>query len=274
MLHCTQELAQAVGHFIHLPSAQSIGQFVQPREPRLERCINHGAPCIRQGQQDPAPVAGVRLVTGDTKVVNKGKGDKLFINTTGIGIFDHPHRPASHKLAAGDHILISGEIAAHGMTILSQREGLDFKLPIESDTAPLHELTAAILVEGGEAIHAMRDATRGGLASVLNEFAVSSGTCIELREEAIPIAAPVAAACEFLGLDPLHVANEGKMVVAVAPERAASVLTVLHRHPLGAGARDIGTVTGTGQPRVFLETRLGSQRVVDRLVGEQLPRIC
>ncbi|HUF10034.1 MAG TPA: hydrogenase expression/formation protein HypE [Rhodothermales bacterium] len=218
--------------------------------------------------------AGVAIVTGDTKVVNKGKGDNIFINTTGLGVIDHYFVIGSSELMPGDIIIVSGSIADHGMAILSKREGLEFETSIASDTAPLNGLVEVMLQAGGEAIHALRDPTRGGVAATLNEFASASKVEITIREEAIPVKAPVAGACEFLGLDPLYVANEGKLVASVAPEAAEDVLAAMRRHEYGRDAVIIGSVTAGRAGLVSMQTRIGGQRIVDTLVGEQLPRIC
>lgn len=217
---------------------------------------------------------GVRVVTGDTKVVNKGKGDKIFINTTGIGVLEDGVHLSSSRLEPGDRILVSGGIAEHGIAVLSRREGLAFETPVVSDTAPLQDLVRRILEAGGDAVHAMRDPTRGGLAAVLNEFALASEVEIRLHEPAIPVHPGVSGACEILGLDPLHVACEGRLVAAVAPGRAEKVLEAMRAHPRGSGAALIGEVSGTRQGLVTMETAIGGWRIVDLLVSEQLPRIC
>lgn len=218
--------------------------------------------------------AGVTIVTGDTKVVNRGKGDKIYINTTGIGVIEHEYALSSHNVQPGDLLLLSGGIAEHGIAILSKREGLAFDSPIESDTAPLNGLIATLLDAGGSAVHALRDPTRGGVAAALNEFAGASQVGIRLREDRIPVQPPVAGACEFLGLDPLYVANEGKLIAAVAPEHAEAVLEALRAHPLGRQAAVIGDVTAENPGMVSMQTPIGGWRIVDMLVGEQLPRIC
>jgi len=218
--------------------------------------------------------AGVLIVTGDTKVVNKGKGDKVFINTAGIGIIEHDYEIGSDKLRPGDMLLVSGAIADHGMAILSKREGLRFDLPIESDTAALHDLVRVILDAGGAGVHAMRDPTRGGLAATLNEFAINAGVGIRIKQNLIPVKSSVAGACEILGFDPLYVANEGKLVAAVAKEKAEAVLQAMRAHELGREAAIIGDVVEQNPGRVTMQTGIGAWRIVDMLVGEQLPRIC
>jgi hydrogenase expression/formation protein HypE len=229
---------------------------------------------IVESMRAAAAHAGVIIITGDTKVVNKGKGDKVFINTTGIGVVEHDFVLSSRNLRPGDILLLSGSIGDHGMAILSRREGLSFDSPIESDTAPLNGLVQEILKAGGESVHAMRDPTRGGLAATLNEFAASSQIGIRIREDRIPVKSAVAGACEILGLDPLYVANEGKLVAAVAREKAEVVLKAMRAHPLGREAVIIGDVVADCPGLVSMQTRIGAWRVVDMLVGEQLPRIC
>jgi hydrogenase expression/formation protein HypE len=230
---------------------------------------------IVQSMQKAAAQAKVQIVTGDTKVVNRGKGDKIFINTSGIGVIEHDHTIRANNVGPHDVILVSGDIASHGMTILSQREGLAFESPIQSDTAALNGLVDEMVKSAGAGIHAMRDATRGGIAAVLNEFAVASGVQIQLKEEAIPVERAVAGACELLGIDPLYVANEGRLVAAVAPDYADSVLEAMKAHPHGAGAVFVGEVMGKNKAGlVTLRTRLGTERIVDMPLGEQLPRIC
>ncbi len=216
--------------------------------------------------------AGVEIVTGDTKVVEKGSGDQLFINTTGIGLVPQGLELSANRARPGDKVLLSGSIGEHGITILAQREGLEFECPVESDSAPLHELVADMLQTGG-AIRCMRDPTRGGVSSTLNEIAEQSRVSIRLEESAIPIRDEVCGACEMLGLDPLYVANEGKLIAIVAPEAADRVLQAMRAHPLGRNAQVIGTVT-EGPPLVTIRTALGTSRMVDMLAGDQLPRIC
>ncbi|RMD99885.1 MAG: hydrogenase expression/formation protein HypE [Calditrichaeota bacterium] len=229
---------------------------------------------IVEAMREAAKEAGVMIVTGDTKVVNKGKGDKVFINTAGIGIIEHDYTLGARHLQPGDIILLSGSIADHGVAILSRREGLAFETPIESDTAALNGLVEKILAVAGENLHAMRDPTRGGLAATLNEFATASQVGIRIREDRIPVNPPVAGACEMLGLDPLYVANEGKLVAVVAQDKAQEALTAMRSHPLGQQAAIIGDVTAEKPGSVLLKTRIGGWRIVDMMVGEQLPRIC
>jgi hydrogenase expression/formation protein HypE len=220
-----------------------------------------------------AALAGVVVVTGDTKVVEKGSGDGLFVNTSGIGLVSPDVRLSADQARPGDRVLLSGTIGDHGITILSQREGLEFESAIASDTAALHTLVAEMLRASPE-IRCLRDPTRGGVSSSLNEIAARSRVGIELEEQAIPIREEVQGACEMLGLDPLYVANEGKLLATVAPAAAEKVLEAMHRHPLGRDARIIGTVTDSHSAMVTLRTRLGTSRIVDLLSGDQLPRIC
>ena len=217
---------------------------------------------------------GVRLVAGDTKVVERGHADGLYVNTTGIGVLDEKLRPRPDAVRPGDALLISGPIARHGMAIMSAREGLEFESQIESDSACLVPLVELLRERVGGAVHALRDPTRGGVASALNELAAASGVGVLLEEAAINVPAPVAAACEMLGLDPLYVANEGVLLAFVAPEAAEDALTALRSHPLGAQATLAGRAVAENQGLVVYRTRIGSRRVVDMLPGDQLPRIC
>lgn len=218
--------------------------------------------------------AGVKIVTGDTKVVHKGNADKIYINTSGIGVNERGLRISSSQIREGDRVLVSGTLGDHGIAIISVREGLSFETPVISDTAPLNGLIETILDAGGAGVHAMRDPTRGGLASTLNEFAESAGIGVELNEADIPINETVAGACELLGFDPLYVANEGKLVAVVSPESAAGVLEAMRGHELGTHAADIGCVSSQARGQVIMKTELGSFRMVDMPAGEQLPRIC
>jgi hydrogenase expression/formation protein HypE len=217
--------------------------------------------------------AGVPVVTGDTKVVEAGKGDGVFITTTGVGVLAEGIECSGRNARPGDAVLLSGTLGDHGMAIMSVRENLSFDAPIVSDTAALHGLVA-LLLERVPGVRALRDATRGGLASTLNEIAGQSGVGIELDEQAIPVRPEVAAACEFLGLDPLHVANEGKLVAVCPAADAGAALAALRAHPLGVAAARIGTVVADERRFVQMRTRLGGRRIVDWLTGEQLPRIC
>ncbi|NLZ43136.1 MAG: hydrogenase expression/formation protein HypE [Comamonadaceae bacterium] len=223
--------------------------------------------------------AGVPVVTGDTKVVEQGKGDGVFIATTGVGVVSAALIRAGGvggaRARPGDRLLLSGTIGDHGVAVLSRRESLEFETTIESDSAALHGLVATMLAAAPPgAVHVLRDPTRGGLATTLNEIARQSGVGMRLVEAAIPVKPQVDAACELLGLDPLYVANEGKLVAAVAPEAADAVLAAMRAHALGADAACIGEVVADAHRFVQMATRFGGQRVVDWLSGEQLPRIC
>ena len=229
---------------------------------------------IVQSMQGAAQKAGVNIITGDTKVVDRGKGDGVFINTTGIGIIPAGIHVSPLRARPGDVVLVSGNIADHGIAIMSVREGLEFETAIESDSASLNELVEGVLETGGEHVHVLRDPTRGGVASALNEIAQKAGVGILLAETEIPIQDQVRGACEILGFDPLYVANEGKCIAIVAAEVAEAVLAAMRAHPLGANAAIIGEVVEEHPRRVFMRSRIGGLRVVDMLSGEQLPRIC
>jgi hydrogenase expression/formation protein HypE len=220
-----------------------------------------------------AETAGVQVVTGDTKVVNKGHGDGMYINTTGIGLIPPGVAIAPGNARLGDAVIVSGTIGDHGMAIMSVREGLEFETQITSDTAPLHELVETMLAASRE-IHCLRDATRGGLAAALNELAKSSQVGIVFKEDLVPLQAGVKAACEMLGMDPFYVANEGKLVAIVNGEIAGDVLAAMHSHPLGKQAAIIGQVVSEHPGMVISKTSIGGSRVVDLPAGELLPRIC
>ncbi len=217
--------------------------------------------------------AGVPIVTGDTKVVEQGKGDGVFITTTGVGVLREGITLSGDLARPGDSILLSGAIGDHGMAVMSQREGLSFDAPILSDTAALHGLVEAMLDSGAQ-LRVLRDPTRGGLATTLNEIAKQSGVGMLLQESAIAVNQPVEAACEFLGLDPLYVANEGKLIAICAPQDAERLLQTMRAHPLARDAAIIGEVLEDAHGFVQMTTRLGGRRIVDWLAGEQLPRIC
>ena len=217
--------------------------------------------------------AGVPVVTGDTKVVERGKGDGIFITTTGVGVLPDGLELGGTRARPGDVVVLSGTLGDHGVAIMSLRENLRFEATIASDTAALHGLIAELLATGVD-IRCLRDPTRGGLASTLNEIATQSGVGMVLQEQAIPVKPVVAAACEFLGLDPLYVANEGKLVVICAAADAPRLLAILRAHPLGADAAQIGEVIADAHHFVQLHTAFGGRRMVDWLSGEQLPRIC
>ena len=217
--------------------------------------------------------AGVPVVTGDTKVVERGKGDGVFITTTGVGVVPEGVRISGDLAEPGDAVLLSGTIGDHGVAIMSSRENLSFETTIESDSAALHDLVAD-LVAGVDSIHVLRDPTRGGLATTLNEIAAQSGVGMQLDEEAIPVKPAVEAACELLGLDPLYVANEGKMICIVPSEDAERALSIMREHPLGRAAAIIGRVVEDDHGFVQMQTGFGGNRVLDWMSSEQLPRIC
>ncbi|MFG6448551.1 hydrogenase expression/formation protein HypE [Roseateles sp. BYS180W] len=227
-----------------------------------------------QSMGQAARAAGVPVVTGDTKVVEQGKGDGLFISTTGVGALAPGVRISGDQARPGDVVLLSGSIGEHGVAVLSQRESLAFETTVTSDSAALHTLVAALLAAAPDAVRVLRDPTRGGLATTLNEIARQSGVGMRLQEAAIPVQPQVDAACELLGLDPLYVANEGKLVAIVAPQAADAALAALRAHPLGREACCIGQVCHDPHGFVQMDTRFGGRRVVDWLSGEQLPRIC
>jgi len=220
-----------------------------------------------------AEQAGVSIIAGDTKVVNRGQADRLFINTSGIGIIAAGIDISGSNARTGDKVILSGTIGDHGIAIMTQREGLKFEVPVESDCAPLNELVAQML-ETSPDIHCLRDPTRGGLATTLNEFARQSRAGIVIQENKIPVKEGVRAACELLGFDPLYVANEGKLVAIVKPDDADKVLAQMKQNSYGREASIIGEVTGNHPGRVVMKTVLGPSRVIDMLSGELLPRIC
>ncbi len=221
-----------------------------------------------------ARAAGVPVVTGDTKVVERGKADGVFISTTGIGVVPAGLDLSAEKARPGDCVILSGTIGDHGIAIMSKRQNLSFETELVSDSAPLHGLVAAMVEAGGRGLRVMRDPTRGGVAATLNELAQQSAVGFRLNEAALPVRAEVAAACELLGLDPLYVANEGKLVAVIAPDAAAAVLAAMRAHPLGRDAAIIGEVVDDDHRFVQMTTGFGGGRIVDWLSGEQLPRIC
>jgi hydrogenase expression/formation protein HypE len=220
-----------------------------------------------------AEKADVKIVAGDTKVVNKGKGDGIFINTSGIGIIEHELDISPSRIKPTDKVIVSGPIGNHGISIMGERNGLTFEPPVLSDTAPLNGLVRDMMNATNE-IHAMRDPTRGGLATTLKEFATDSGYCIVIEEELIPVPSGVKGACELLGLDPLYVANEGILVAIVSPDVTEAIVNVMRNHPLGKQTRVIGEVHEVPASMVLLKTRIGGTRIVEMLSGDQLPRIC
>ena len=229
---------------------------------------------VVRAMAEGAAAAGVPLVTGDTKVVERGKADRLFINTTGIGAIDPGFRPGPHQAAAGDVILVSGPIGRHGMAVMAAREGLGLELELESDSATLWPLVERLREAAGRDVHALRDPTRGGVASALNEIAQASRIGFRLDETTLPVPPTVRAACEMLGLDPLYVANEGILLAILPESRAEEALAALRAHPLGGDARLIGRATTEHPGMVTMRTFMGGTRVVDLLPGDQLPRIC
>jgi hydrogenase expression/formation protein HypE len=234
---------------------------------------------VVQSMSAAAREAGVQLVTGDTKVVNRGKGDQIFITTTGIGVIERPVNISANRAQPGDKILLSGSIGDHGIAIMSQRENLEFEGPIESDCAPLHGLVMSMLdactAQGNaDAIHCLRDPTRGGVATTLNEIASQSNVGIVIRETTVPVRECVKGACEILGLDPLYVANEGKLLAIVTADAAESILQSMRKHPLGLDAALVGAVVAAHPGMVSMATEVGGTRILDVMFGEQLPRIC
>jgi hydrogenase expression/formation protein HypE len=229
---------------------------------------------LAQSMRAAADRAGVAVVAADTKVVERGKADGLFITTSGIGVVPDALELGPERARPGDAVIVSGHIGDHGIAVMSAREGLEFETTVMSDSAPLNGLVAAMLAGGAGAVRCMRDATRGGVATVLNELAQSSHVELVIEEQALPVREAVRAACEILGLDPLYVACEGRLVAIVGAARAAEVLAAMRRHPLGRAARRIGAVTRAGQPRVLLRTAFGPTRTLDPLPGALLPRIC
>ena len=228
---------------------------------------------VTESLSSAVKACGVQVVTGDTKVVERGSCDGLYINTSGIGLVREGLNLTAANAHPGDVILLSGTLGDHGIAIMAEREGLEFECPVESDSAALHTLVDAMLAASG-GIRCMRDPTRGGLSSALNEIAAIAGAGMRLKEEAIPIREEVRGACEMLGLDPLYVANEGKLIAIVAPDAADAILAAMRAHSLGRDAVVIGRVTADNPGIVVLETPYGTTRVVDMLSGDQLPRIC
>ncbi|MDT7689949.1 MAG: hydrogenase expression/formation protein HypE [Acidobacteriota bacterium] len=234
---------------------------------------------ILASMRDAAEEAGVQIVTGDTKVVQKGSADKIFINTSGIGVIESPVQLSASRARTGDKVILSGYAGDHGTTIMIARGELELETEVESDTAPLNALVQEMFDEAArvstvEAIHCLRDPTRGGVATTLNEIALASEVCIEINEDLIPVREEVKGACEILGLDPLYVANEGKLIAIVSPEAADPLVARMKEHAYGRDACIIGEVKREPQGIVAMRTGFGGTRIVDMLVGEQLPRIC
>jgi hydrogenase expression/formation protein HypE len=217
--------------------------------------------------------AGVKIIAGDTKVVDKGKGDGIFINTAGVGVVPDGVQLSASRIQAGDKIIISGRIGNHGVAVMAERNGLRFEPPVLSDTAPLNSLVE-LMLESADGIRVMRDPTRGGVATVLKEFAVESGLCMIVEKWLIPVASGVRGACDLLGIDPLYVANEGILLAVVRPDVAEYLVKVMKRHPLGEHSAVIGQVEESPAETVLLTTEIGGRRVLEMLQGEQLPRIC
>jgi hydrogenase expression/formation protein HypE len=228
---------------------------------------------ILSSMQTALKQARVKLVTGDTKVVPKGSADRIFINTSGIGVVPEGVKISADRARPGDQIIVSGTLADHGITIMTQREGLKFSSDLKSDTAPLNHLVQKMLASSKK-IHVLRDPTRGGMGTALNEIANQSKVGIKLKEKDIPIRPEVASVCELLGFDPLYLANEGKLLAFVAPDQVQTVLSTIQKDPIGKDARVIGEVVDDHPGKVYMETRIGGVRIVDMLTGEQLPRIC
>ena len=249
------------------PLYLSVGMIIEEGFPMadLERVVADMGSAAR--------LAGVTVVTGDTKVVPKGAADKIFINTAGIGIIDENVNVSGANARPGDVVILSGTMADHGMTILTQRQGLTFESDIKSDSAPLNRMVVDILGSGCD-IHVLRDPTRGGVGTTLNEIAGKSKAGIRIHEVRLPVRPAVSGICELLGFDPLYVANEGKLLAFVPADQADHVLTVIRQSPYGKDACIIGEVTDDHPGRVFMRTRIGGERIVDMLTGEQLPRIC
>ncbi len=229
---------------------------------------------ILGSMQAAAREAGVEIVTGDTKVVQRGSADKIFINTSGIGVIERQVQISAAHAQVGDKVILSGAIGDHGTTIMIARGELELETEIESDTAPLNALVADMLDEAGSAIHCLRDPTRGGVATTLNEIALGSEVCIQIYEDDIPVREEVKGACEILGLDPLYVANEGKLLAIVSGDVAESLLARMRANPYGRAACIVGEVKDEPRGIVAMATGFGGTRIVDMLVGEQLPRIC
>ena len=222
---------------------------------------------------DAAAVVGVPVATGDTKVVERGKADGVYVTTSGVGLLDEDVRLGPERVEPGDVVLVSGTIGDHGTAVMVARGELELEVELESDTAPVHDLARALL-ELGDAVRWMRDPTRGGLATALNELAQQAGVTVVLDEAALPLRPEVVGTCEILGIDPVYVASEGRLIVVVAPERASEALERLRSYPLGAAAAVVGEIRAAERPLVIMETAFGGSRIVDVLVGDPLPRIC
>lgn len=229
---------------------------------------------ILEDMRGAADAAGVKIVTGDTKVVPRGKADKVFITTSGIGVIEHTLRIHGANARPGDAVIISGTVGDHGIAVMAGREGLDVGTDVISDSAALNGLVMELIGAVGDSLHVLRDPTRGGVATTIKEIALQSGVSITLREEALPVKPAVRGVCSILGLDPLFVANEGKLLAFVSADSADSALAAMRRHPLGANAAIIGSVEAAPAGKVRMATSVGGMRSVEMLAGEQLPRIC
>jgi hydrogenase expression/formation protein HypE len=228
---------------------------------------------VVSSMREAAMACHVRIITGDTKVVDKNKGDGIYINTTGVGVLEHAQTISPAQVQPGDVVLVNGDLGRHGMAVMAVREGLEFESAIESDSAPVAEAVLAML-QAGIQVHCLRDLTRGGLTSVLNEIAEAAGLTIGIEETLVPVREDVRAACEILGLDPLGVACEGRYAAFVPEAEAERALQIMRAHAIGAGSVRIGQVTAQSKPRVLVKSTIGAQRILDVPSGEQLPRIC
>jgi len=251
-----------------VPLAISVGLIIEEGLPVAELRT------ILESMRKAADLAQVRIVTGDTKVVPRGKADRIFINTSGIGVIEHELQISGSNARVGDKLLINGTLGDHGMAVLASREGLELASSIATDSAPLNGLVGELVSQLGDSVHALRDPTRGGVATTLKEIALQSRVEITLQERTLPVDPAVAGACAILGLDPLFVANEGKLLAFVAPDAAEPALKVMQAHPFGRQAAIIGEVTATARGKVRLQTAIGGLRAIEMLAGEQLPRIC
>ncbi len=250
-----------------IPKYISVGLIIEEGMPIKDLKL------ILESMSKAAQKAGVKIVTGDTKVVPKGKADKIFINTSGIGVIFPRANVSGGNAKPGDRIIVSGTIADHGISILSSREGLRFDSDIKTDSAPLNRMVQSIIQSDGD-IHVLRDPTRGGLGTTLNEIALQSNVGMKIEESSLPVRGPVQGICELLGFDPLYLANEGKLIAIVPEKNAQAVLETIQHNEFGKDAVIIGEVTKEGPGRVFLQTAIGGLRIIDMLTGEQLPRIC
>ncbi|MEE8479632.1 MAG: hydrogenase expression/formation protein HypE, partial [Desulfobacterales bacterium] len=250
-----------------VPLYLSVGLIIEEGFPMTDLEI------ILNGMRIAAKKAKVKVVTGDTKVVPKGAVDKIFINSSGIGLIPEHVNISGHNARPGDKVLLSGSIADHGITVLTQREGMDFDSPIVSDTAPLNHMVKRMLLACND-IHVLRDPTRGGVGTALNEIAISSKVGIRIYENKIPVKDEVSGICELLGFDPLYIANEGKLLALIEADSADEVLKIMRKDEFGKDACIIGEVISDNPGNVFMQTRIGGSRIVDMLTGEQLPRIC